>query len=390
METATEQETPHAKAANFLTVGVVPEVRSVLVAGTRQELLLVGGEVHDSKTGQVVRLADVWTLDAPSKGWEPCSCPTPRWQGPWECGSIANESVPTPRSNHGAITCGEYLLVFGGWAVDGSAPLAAPELLHLGTRCWTHCSTVNQAPPARGNPTLVYSPKRHLAIIFGGWNGHLRFDDVWCLDMESWHWHCAATSIGDGGESNAGARPAARTDHTSALWQVSARDECMLTFGGSLLTGSSADLWLLDCSSGEPATWRWEPMNVEASPSPPPRTSHASAIAGTGETAALVIVGGQDSGRGAGAAAVLADAWILAPLGNSSKSWTRLDWGGIYPLQRCRHCIALVNSEKNGDTLSSTGAMMAFPPLMSITPCSLLLCPHSVRGTSMREQGSQC
>jgi len=93
-------------------------------------------------------------------------------------------------------------------------------------------------------------------------------------------------------------------------------------------------------------------MEVAASPSPPPRTSHASAIAGTGENAALVIVGGQDSGRGAGAAAVLADAWILAPLGSSSKNWTRLDWGGMYPLQRCRHCIAVVNNEKKGDTLA--------------------------------------
>ena len=89
------------------------------------------------------------------------------------------------------MACGDYLLVFGGWSADGSAPLAHPELLHLETRCWTHCSTVNEPPPARGNPTLVYSRRRHLALLFGGWNRRERLGDAWCLDMESWR--CATT-----------------------------------------------------------------------------------------------------------------------------------------------------------------------------------------------------
>ena len=44
------------------------------------------------------------------------------------------QAVPTPRSNHSAVACGEHMLVFGGWSRDGSTPLAEPELLHLGTR----------------------------------------------------------------------------------------------------------------------------------------------------------------------------------------------------------------------------------------------------------------
>lgn len=351
--TNSKQNDPPAKATNSLSAGAVPEVRSAsaLIAGAGKELLVVGGEVFNCQSRQVGRLADVWTLNAPNQGWERSSCPTPRWQGPWQCGSIAYEDVPTPRSDHCAITCGEYLFVFGGWAADGCTPLAAPELLHLDTRCWTHCSTINEAPSPRANPTMVYSHKRHSAVIYGGWNGSERLGDVWSLDMESWHWHCAVASTGDADKHSESARPAARTDHTSVLWQKSTRDECMLVFGGSLTTGASAELWTLDCSSGEPATWRWQQMEV-AGPSPPPRTSHASAIAGIGETAALVIVGGQDNGRGGGPAAVLADAWILAPLGSSSKNWTRLDWGGTYPLQRYRHCMAVVNNKKNGDMLA--------------------------------------
>lgn len=202
---------------------------------------------------------------------------------------------------------------------------------------------------------MVYSSKRHLAIIYGGWNGHKRFDDVWCLDMESWRWTCVATRMGDGDDINGGARPPARTDHASSLWLKSTQDECMLVFGGSLETGAGADLWSLDCSDcphHEDATWSWERMEAAAGPWPPPRTSHASAIAGIGEAAALVIVGGQDSARGTGAVAVLADAWILAPLGSSCRNWSRLEWEGVYPLQRCRHCISIVQHVAQGDMLA--------------------------------------
>lgn len=354
MVTANAQACPLDKSNNSLDGGVVPTVRSatVLVADTRKELLLVGGETLNGQTQEVVRSAEVWRLGAPGGGWEQCSCPAPRWQGPWQCGAVANESVPTPRSNHCAIACGELLLVFGGWAADGHTPLAAPELLHLETRCWTHCSTVNEAPQARGNPTMVYSPSRHLAIMYGGWDGHERFSDVWCLDLESWRWLRAGETNDKGDDSAEGRRPAPRTDHTSVLWQMSSQHEYMITFGGSLITGSSADLWALDCSSGEPASWIWEMMEVADGPAPPPRTSHASAIAGIGDGAALVVVGGQDSKRGTGMAAVLADAWILGPLGSPEKYWTRLDWEGIYPLQRCRHCMIVVNEENGSNALA--------------------------------------
>jgi len=330
---------PSAEVTQSLKPRVTPQVRraSVLVASASHDFLLLGGEVFDDQTNEVTRLADVWTLGAPPEGWQMCSCPSPSWQGPWKCGAIANESVPTQRSNHAALACGEHLLVFGGWAADGNTPLGAPELLHLGTRCWTHCSTVNEPPTARGNPTIVYSPRRHLSIIYGGWNRYERLSDVWCLDMESWRWYCAATGVD-------GTAPEARTDHTSVLWQSSAIDEQMLTFGGSLITGAGADLWALDCSSGDSASWSWHAVDVTHGPMPPARTSHAAALAGSGEDAALLIVSGQDSQRGTGAAAVLADAWVLSPLGSSERQWTRLDWEGM-PLRRCRHSIVLANND---------------------------------------------
>eukprot|EP00966_Prymnesium_polylepis_P203947 4724872-Prymnesium_polylepis.1 len=119
----------------------------------------------------------------------------------------------------------------------------------------------------------------------------------------------------------------------------------MLVTAGSTQRGASAELWSLNCSSGSPVEWAWtdETQSLVAhGPCPPPRTSHAAAIAGSGTTAALLICGGQDSALGTAAAAILADVWVLAPLGEPERCWHRLSWGGTFPLQRCRHSLAVV------------------------------------------------
>ena len=336
-----------------------PDIRSAATLCTTDDgvLILFGGEASFDVPRAERGKGDVWALLPPPGGWSPCSAPEPQWEL-WECGATANEDVPTSRSNHAAVACGEHLFVFGGWSADGSTPLSCPELLHLQTRCWTHCSTRNEPPSARGNPSLVYSAHRHLCIVYGGWNGTRRFDDVWCLDMESWRWHLAAidskeesgneAAINSTGGSGNEKWPCARTDHTAVLWCASELSERMLVFGGSTQGGASDELWSLDCSGGEPAMWQWvdetPPEGRGRGPWPPRRTSHASAIAGHGEMASLVVVGGQDGSLGPAGAAIVADAWVLAPLGKPhERTWSRLDWRGTYPLQRCRHSLVLVN-----------------------------------------------
>ena len=319
-------------------VASAPAVRSAasLVHTDDGRLIVFGGEAAVDEPRERRGLKDVWSLGAPPSGWAACSCPTPSWEA-WQCGATANEDVPTARSNHAAAACGGHLLVFGGWSAGGDVPLAHPELLHLETRCWTHCSTHNAPPPPRGNPTLAYSPARHLAVLYGGWDGSKRFDDVWCLDMEAWRWHRAATAC-DG--------PSPRTDHAAVLWDAGGGDERLLVFGGSTGRGSSDELWSLDCSGGEPARWRWARFGAAATAAdgawPPPRSSHAAALAGSGPSASLVVVGGQDGGRGGGPVGVVADAWVLSPLGGARRTWSRLDWRGTFPLQRCRHSVVVV------------------------------------------------
>ncbi|GMH63816.1 hypothetical protein TrST_g12054 [Triparma strigata] len=321
---------------------------SVMVPMGDGGLVIFGGE--DAR-GE--RLGDVWSLAAPIG--EDCDA---SWEG-WTCGKIHGEDVPTARSNHAAACCGDYLLVFGGWGDKGTnrelcaAPLASAELLHLKTRCWTHCSTTNEnctecegptcsrcsseGPAPRGNPTLVYAPRLNAAILYGGWDGIDRLGDAWILSLDTWTWR----ELGGNG-TGAVPVPAARTDHTAAIWRVDDIEELLVVFGGSTTAGASNDVWTLNSSSGD-----WAQIVVEDGPQPHPRTSHASAVAGQGADAVLVVVGGQDSSRGSGAVAILDDAWVL-PLGPGKREWRRIEgWRGRYPMLRCRHTLNIVSDSND-------------------------------------------
>ena len=298
-----------------------PRCAAALVA-TGDGLLLFGGE-----DAAGTRLDDVWTLSAPraadgAAAWRKAAC-----------GKTYGEAVPTARSNHAVAACGAYVLVFGGWG-DGpegeAVPLAAAELLHVETKCWTHCSTTNGGPSPRGNPSLTYAPRANAAVLYGGWQGSERLGDAWRLCLDTWTWRRL---------EHDGPAPAPRTDHAAALWPSDAED-LVVVFGGSAAgRGATDELWSLD-----PLTGAWRSLAVSEGPRPKPRTSHAAAVAGRGDDAVLVVVGGQDGSRGSGAAAILADAWVL-PLAAGRRAWRRVDaWAGRYPLLRCRHALAVVAS----------------------------------------------
>ena len=326
-------------------------------------LLLIGGE-----NSQAQRLNDTWELHPPSKGWNSTSeCndkdlspPTLGTTSTWEylrCGKIAGEDVPTRRSNHAAVACGDHVLVFGGWGVDNLTPLTHCELLHIESLCWTHCSTRGSFEPGpRGNPTLVYSDEKNCAFLFGGWNGKHALNDVWRLDMNKWQWQelVQDSSIIDG-KSVERSWPTPRTDHTSVLWERDENNESMLVFGGNIEgQGACSELWELVISTtawndtrlnGEnKKAYHWGIIKVSG-PKPPARTSHTAAIVGRLDHARMVIVGGTSSALGAGRGSMLCDAWIL-DLGqkDGTSTWLQLDWSGI-AVDRCRHSMAFVDAE---------------------------------------------
>ncbi len=321
-----------------------------LVALNDGSLLLFGG---DDETG---RKFDVWKLSAPSIGWnaeldsfDNGVALKPGHSPIWEflqCPSVADEKVPTGRSNNAAVVCGDYLVVFGGWGNESQC-LGNCELLHLGTLCWTHCSTRGVIQPSpRGNPTLVYSKKRNEAILFGGWNKVERLDELWILDMNTWEWKRQLPA------SSADVWPVGRTDHTSNVLVNSCGNETMVVFGGSTLgQGATSELWFYDL---EGMAWTEISCSVNADQWPSARTSHCAAIVGLRK---MIVVGGTRNGSGRGA--IEADAWILT---FQSMTWSRLSWNGS-SVERCRHGMIAVDNSKiviwggyNGESLIQDGA----------------------------------
>ena len=330
---------PHPVSRSAHCMIYLPET----LESARSSLLVFSGESQDGK-----RLKDAWKLSLPSDYSSLCSSSNrPKWKCLHQSiSSVADEDVPSIRSNSAATVCGSnYLLVFGGWGRDNFTPLSTCELLHLETLCWTHCSTRGGfEPPPRGNPTLVYSPCNNKAILFGGWDRVRRLDDLWSLDLENWKW-TQSTKLEYNTYGNKESWPSSRTDHSAVLWQQTEKVETMIVYGGSVEgcgAGASGELWFLHCSH-DIKRWRWEKIYIH-SPRPPFRSSHAAAIIGTGESASMVVLGGTDVSRGSGKAAIVGDAWILVNLGIPEKrSWMNLYWNGP-GVERCRHTMAVIGS----------------------------------------------
>lgn len=310
-------------------------------------LLLFGGENQEAK-----RLNDTWELRAPAIGWSALDQlnennrsasefeMTPTWTK-LKCSRIAGENVPTPRSNHAMVACGEHIMVFGGWSIDNMTPLSHCELLHSDSLCWTHCSTRGSFEPCpRGNPTLVYVKKSNNVVLFGGWDGFNAKNDLWFLDMNSWQWFDMTEN------THNDEWPSSRTDHTSVLWEREQEEDVMLVFGGNVEGhGPCSELWTMEFNNAESlnnVTWRR--LTIDG-PSPPARTSHTADIVGRDNDAKMVIVGGTTSERGTGPRSMLCDAWILELSNAGNYLWRKLSWTGS-GLNRCRHSMVVVDNNK--------------------------------------------
>ena len=269
----------------------------VMVAWKELSLLVVGGDARGN------RIADVWEWSLEHRRWHR-----------WTCTSVYGEQVevPTCRSNHVAAVWKNVLLVFGGWDSTGLKTLAALELLDLSTQCWTHGSTVGQAPSPRGNPSMVVDTATNQAIVFGGWNGQTKFGDVFRLDLTHWRWTEAV-------QEEAQPSPCPRTDH-SAVWWTQAK--AMVVFGGTSDEGPVNDVWLL---LGHDIWEEWHCSGAK----PSPRTSHAAVIHGN----VMVISGGQCQ------SAVLETIYALDL---STKVWTQVNQGFG---RVCRHSMAVLGHE---------------------------------------------
>lgn len=248
-----------------------------------------------------------------------------------------------PRSNAAAaVVGGRYVVVFGGWDCSAATPLTALAVLDLSTVSWIIMSDQKTAskgdvptsqssshrggdlmlangPPARGQPSLAAYTDASTLLLFGGWDGQQRFNDLWSLDVDTWQWKLLQP---------AGASPPPRADHSGVMWRYcdcGHWKDILVVFGGSTVDGLLNDVWLYDVDT---ATWRQAHCGGQQ---PTPRSSHAAAII----KGCMLISGGRT------ADSLANDLWTL--------DLTTLTWRLSLPQspalpQLCRHAIAATGS----------------------------------------------
>jgi hypothetical protein len=128
----------------------------------RDRLLVFGGDDGSLRN-------DVWAL---SLGAEPA------WTELHPAGA-----APSPRRRHVVMfdPVRDRLLVFGG--DDGSLRNDLWELSLAATPAWTELAPGGTPPSPRAFPVSAYDAAGDRWVVFGGWDGTVRLDEVWALSL---------------------------------------------------------------------------------------------------------------------------------------------------------------------------------------------------------------
>lgn len=98
--------------------------------------------------------------------------------------------APEPRSHHGAVLYGDKLIIFGGLSGLTAERLNTVHILDLEKRPWTWTQPTSfggtTPPSGRLYPTLAVW--KNQLIVFAGYTGKLRLNDMHFLDLATMRW----------------------------------------------------------------------------------------------------------------------------------------------------------------------------------------------------------
>jgi uncharacterized repeat protein (TIGR01451 family) len=213
------------KWMNLTIAGAPPRRRmghTAIYDATNRRVIIFAGYIGEPP----YFVNDVWALYLPL-GEE-------RWQE-----ILPPDPLPPPRAGPTAIydAANQRMIVFGGvdfyWRTlnDVWALYLTP-----GEERWEQIFPSGSPPVSRVEHTAVYDPDHERMIMFGGYNDHNYFHDVWALDLALGHeaWREIFPS---------GISPVKRGNH-SAIYD--ATNERMVIFGGEDSDGYLNDVWTLN------------------------------------------------------------------------------------------------------------------------------------------------
>ncbi|PVG00663.1 hypothetical protein CPB86DRAFT_871738 [Serendipita vermifera] len=106
--------------------------------------------------------SDIWVLNLDTLQW-----------------ALVETEKDYKRLSHSSTQVGSYLFIMGGH--DGAKYSSELLLFNLVTLQYEHKVTLGRPPPARGYHVSLLADVR--LFVFGGFDGHTVYDDVWILDL---------------------------------------------------------------------------------------------------------------------------------------------------------------------------------------------------------------
>jgi hypothetical protein len=215
---------------------------------------------------------------------------------------------------------GHRVLSFGG-KNDENVNLAEVWALDLESRVWEEIVPSEGTPPPREDHSVVYDALGHRAILYGGEDGPTT-NDTWAFDLESHAWRDLT-------------RPDAprREDHTAVYDSHRKR---MIVFGGQDREALGTDVWELDLDPESPTFETWLELETRGR-RPQARYDHSAVY--DPSSSRMVIFGGWDDED----EDYLDDTWALHP---EEGTWRRIKTKRSNPSAR-RHAAAVYAGDRN-------------------------------------------
>ena len=186
--------------------------------------------------------------------------------------------APSARTSHTAIWTGSTMIVWGGWWWNNpGSEVATGGVYDPAADSWTP-TTIDGAPQARYNHTMVWTGARAIVWGGGGWAypNSLYFDSGGLYDPLTDSWSPTGTGLGT---------PPARTRHT-AVWTGSE----MIVWGGAGVDPQALTTRIYNTGGRyDPANDMWTPTNTGLNV-PTARSSHTAVWTGT----EMIVWGGYD------------------------------------------------------------------------------------------------
>mmetsp|Transcript_12924 Transcript_12924/g.21141 ORF Transcript_12924/g.21141 Transcript_12924/m.21141 type:complete len:513 (+) Transcript_12924:47-1585(+) len=206
-----------------------------------------------------------------------CILDTETWTWNKNDENSSNGSAPAERSGHSASLIGDKLYVFGG--DSGGVYRNDLWILDLETWHWKKPEGINGTfpPPRSGHTASVIDRKLY---IIGGDGGNRYYNDVFSLDLDQMVW----TEYKGSGKA-----PQERSGHTQVVV-----GRTIVLFGGHGSAEDARDCYFNDVVMLNVDKMEWLRSDSPPGPMPQPRSGHSAVLSASGHE--MYIIGGENGG----------------------------------------------------------------------------------------------